>query len=68
MSNVNPLLEGMLDTFLYGVKQSGVTNYLVVALDQETASDLTARGFNTFHMPLQVRSACTHPPWVCGCG
>lgn len=54
MSNVNPLREGMLDTFLYGVKQAGVTNYLIVALDQETAADLTARGYNTFYMPLQV--------------
>lgn len=44
----------MLDTFLYGVKQAGVTNYLIVALDQETAADLTARGYNTFYMPLQV--------------
>lgn len=54
VSNVNPLREGMLDTFLSGVKQSGVTNYLIVALDQETASDLTGRGFNSFYMPIQV--------------
>jgi hypothetical protein len=45
----------MLDTFLSGVKQAGVTNYLVVALDQETASDLTGRGLNAFYMPIQVR-------------
>jgi hypothetical protein len=44
----------MLDTFLSGVKQSGVTNYLIVALDQETATDLTGRGFNSFYMPIQV--------------
>jgi hypothetical protein len=54
VSNVNPLREGMLDTFLSGVKQAGVTNYLVVALDQETATDLHGRGFNTFYMPIQV--------------
>lgn len=55
VSNVNPLREGMLDTFLTGVKQAGVTNYLIVALDQETAADLTGRGLNAFHMPIQVR-------------
>lgn len=54
VSNVNPLREGMLDTFLSGVKQAGVSNYLVVALDQETATDLTGRGFNAFHMPIEV--------------
>jgi hypothetical protein len=45
----------MLDTFLSGVNQAGVTNYLVVALDQETAADLTGRGLNAFYMPIQVR-------------
>jgi hypothetical protein len=54
VSNVNPLREGMLDTFLSGVKQAGVSNYVVVALDTETAADLTARGFNAFYMPKQV--------------
>lgn len=54
VSNVNPLREGMLDTFLSGVKQAGVTNYVIVALDQETATDLTGRGFNAFFMPIQV--------------
>lgn len=58
VSNVNPLREGMLDTFLSGVKQAGVSNYLVVALDQETATDLTGRGFNAFHMPIQVCAVC----------
>lgn len=58
VSNVNPLREGMLDTFLSGVKQAGVSNYLVVALDEETATDLTGRGFNAFHMPIQVCAVC----------
>lgn len=73
VSNVNPLREGMLDTFLSGVKQAGVTSYLIVALDQETASDLTARGFNAFYMPLQVgrrvyacRQVSVHA-WVDAC-
>jgi len=55
VSNVNPLREGMLDTFLAGIKQASVSNYLIVALDEETARDLTARGFNAFYMPIQVR-------------
>lgn len=54
VSNINPLREGMLDTFLSGVKQAGVSNYVVVALDTETAADLTARGFNAFYMPISV--------------
>lgn len=54
VSNINPLREGMLDTFLWSVKQAGVKNYLIVALDQETAADLTARGYNAFYMPIQV--------------
>jgi hypothetical protein len=56
VSNVNPLREGMLDTFLSGVKQAAVSNYVVVALDTETAADLTARGFNAFYMPMQVKA------------
>eukprot|EP00878_Enallax_costatus_P031431 GHUV01034376.1.p1 GENE.GHUV01034376.1~~GHUV01034376.1.p1 ORF type:complete len:298 (+),score=65.46 GHUV01034376.1:1192-2085(+) len=54
VSNINPLREGMLDTFLKGVKQAGLTNYLIVALDKETESDLLARNFNAFYMPIQI--------------
>lgn len=62
VSNVNPLREGMLDTFLSGVKQAEVSNYVIVALDTETASDLTARGFNAFYMPMQVGTGAGGSP------
>jgi hypothetical protein len=55
VSNVNPLREGMLETFLQGIKQAGVSNYLVVALDEETERELKFRNINVFHMPMQVR-------------
>jgi hypothetical protein len=55
VSNVNPLREGMLETFLHGIKQAGVSNYLVVALDEETERELKFRNINVFHMPMQVR-------------
>jgi hypothetical protein len=58
----------MLDTFLSGVKQSGVTNYLIVALDQETAADLTGRGFNSFYMPIQVGASGVFGDWGCVAG
>jgi hypothetical protein len=54
VSNVNPLREGMLETFLQGIKQAGVSNYLVVALDEETERELKFRNINVFHMPMQV--------------
>lgn len=54
VSNINPLREGMLDTFLKGVTQAKVTNYVIVALDKETESDLLARGFHSFYMPIQI--------------
>lgn len=54
VSNINPLREGMLDTFLKGVTQAAVTNYVIVALDKETEADLLARNFNSFYMPIQI--------------
>eukprot|EP00879_Flechtneria_rotunda_P018582 GHRR01019498.1.p1 GENE.GHRR01019498.1~~GHRR01019498.1.p1 ORF type:complete len:352 (+),score=74.77 GHRR01019498.1:376-1431(+) len=54
VSNVNPLREGMLDTFLHGVKQAGVTNYVIVALDHDTETDLKARDINVFYMPIGI--------------
>jgi hypothetical protein len=44
----------MLDTFLQGISQAGVTNYVIVTLDAETQADLQARTFNAFHMPVPV--------------
>jgi hypothetical protein len=55
VSNVNPLREGMLGTFLKGVQQAGVSNYLVVALDEETERELKFQNINVFYMPMQVR-------------
>jgi len=57
VSNVNPLREGMLDTFLSGVKQASILNYLVVALDKETEQDLQSRDINVFYMPIEISKA-----------
>jgi len=57
VSNVNPLREGMLDTFLSGVKQASITNYLIVALDKETEQDLQNRDINVFYMPIEISKA-----------
>ncbi|KAI8462685.1 MAG: nucleotide-diphospho-sugar transferase-domain-containing protein [Monoraphidium minutum] len=57
VSNKNPMLEGMLDTWLEGVKQAGITNYVVVALDEETVAGMKERGVNHFFMPLKVSKA-----------
>lgn len=54
VSNVNPLREGMLGTFLKGVQQARVSNYLVVALDEETERELKFQNINVFYMPMQV--------------
>uniref|UniRef100_A0A383W2G0 Nucleotide-diphospho-sugar transferase domain-containing protein n=1 Tax=Tetradesmus obliquus TaxID=3088 RepID=A0A383W2G0_TETOB len=54
VSNVNPLREGMLGTFLKGVQQAGVSNYLVVALDEETERELKFQNINVFYMPMQI--------------
>ncbi|GBF91185.1 glycosyltransferase [Raphidocelis subcapitata] len=54
VSNKNPMLEGMLDTWLRGVRGAGVSNYLVVALDEETAAGMKERGANHFLMPMKV--------------
>eukprot|EP00882_Tetradesmus_deserticola_P031170 GHRQ01035239.1.p1 GENE.GHRQ01035239.1~~GHRQ01035239.1.p1 ORF type:complete len:190 (-),score=60.34 GHRQ01035239.1:185-754(-) len=55
VSNINPLREGMLETFLKGVQQAGVSNYVVVALDEETERELKFSNVNVFYMPIQVR-------------
>lgn len=57
VSNKNPMLEGMLDTWLQGVQQAGVTNYVVVALDDETVAGMKARGVNHFYMPIKISTA-----------
>lgn len=54
LSNKIPFREGTLLTWLEAVRQAGVTNYLVVALDEETATGLQQRGNNVFHMPVPV--------------
>eukprot|EP00882_Tetradesmus_deserticola_P008116 GHRQ01008551.1.p1 GENE.GHRQ01008551.1~~GHRQ01008551.1.p1 ORF type:complete len:388 (+),score=149.73 GHRQ01008551.1:453-1616(+) len=54
VSNINPLREGMLETFLKGVQQAGVSNYVVVALDEETERELKFSNVNVLYMPLQI--------------
>ncbi|KAF6264156.1 nucleotide-diphospho-sugar transferase-domain-containing protein [Scenedesmus sp. NREL 46B-D3] len=54
VSNVNPLREGMLETFLKGIQQAGVANYVVVALDEETERELKFRNVNVFYMPMEI--------------
>jgi hypothetical protein len=57
VSNRNPLYEGMLDTWLSGVKQAGVQNYLVVALDTETEKALVAKGVNVYFMNVTIHKS-----------
>jgi hypothetical protein len=54
VSNMNPLREGMLGTFLEGVKQAKVENYVIVALDEETTKELEKQNINVFHMPIEI--------------
>lgn len=57
VSNKNPLFEGMLDTFLSGVKQAQISNYLVVALDKETESAMLEKNVNVFYWDLKITEA-----------
>lgn len=57
VSNKNPLLEGMLDTFLEGVQQAKISNYLIVALDEETERALASRGLNVYFLKLQIANS-----------
>jgi hypothetical protein len=57
VSNRNPLYEGMLDTWLSGVKQAGVQNYLVVALDSETEKAMLAKNVNVFFMNITIHKS-----------
>jgi hypothetical protein len=54
VSNMNPLREGMLETFLKGIKQAKVSNYVIVALDTETTDALKAKDINVFYMPVEI--------------
>jgi hypothetical protein len=54
VSNMNPLREGMLGTFLEGVKQAKVDNYVIVALDEETTQEMQKQNINVFHMPIEI--------------
>ncbi len=44
----------MLETFLNGVKNSGVSNHLVMALDKETTDWCAAHGFNAYNLDLEI--------------
>jgi len=54
VSNMNPLREGMLTTFLEGIHQANVSNYLIVALDEETTDALKEKNINVFYMPVEI--------------
>jgi hypothetical protein len=57
VSNRNPLYEGMLDTWLFGIKQAGIENYLVVALDTETEKALLAKNVNVYFMNITIHKS-----------
>jgi hypothetical protein len=45
---------GMLDTWMEGVKRSGVKNAMVIALDDETRQNAEARGVPSHQMHIEV--------------
>lgn len=48
---------GMLDTWMEGVKRSGVKNAMVIALDDETRQNAEARGVPSHQMHIEVAKA-----------
>ncbi len=56
MSNKNYASPGgMLDTWMAGVKRSGVKNAMVIALDPETKANAQANGLTAHEMHIPVR-------------
>lgn len=49
----------MLGQFVDAVKKIGVTNFLVVAIDQATSDFLNKRGVANYVRPLRTRSGST---------
>ena len=55
VSNINYARKGgMLDLWMDGVKRSGVKNAMVVALDEETKSNVEERGVKAFLFDMQI--------------
>lgn len=61
VANKNVNWDGMLATFCKGVKDAGVTNHLILALDQETKDWCAQNGYNAYLLKLEVHA-------VRGCG
>lgn len=57
VANKNTMWDGMLQTFLSGVKRAGVNNHLIIALDQETTTWAEKNGYNAFLHDVQVHKA-----------
>lgn len=60
ISNRNYAGKGnMLDTWMRNVRRAGVTNAMVVALDEDTRKHAEGEGFASLVMTLQVRIRTT---------
>lgn len=58
LSNINLAAPGgMLDTWMEGVKRSGVKNAMVIALDSETRQNAEARGIPSHQMHVKIPKA-----------
>eukprot|EP00798_Chlamydomonas_sp_ICE-L_P003487 gene3487-13553_t len=53
VANKNTLRDGMLGTFCTGIKNSGVKNHLLLALDEETKAWADENGVNAYLFQLQ---------------
>lgn len=54
VANKNVNWDGMLNTFCSGIKRAGVTNHLIMALDEETKAWADANGFNAYLMKIEI--------------
>jgi len=57
VANKNTLWGGMLETFTTGFKKAGVSNHLVLALDDETKKWCDEHGINAYLLALQVHKS-----------
>jgi len=57
ISDFNLVREGMLTTFLKCVKRSGMTNYLVVGLDDEIYKHLKSQGVPVYYKNKKIAAA-----------
>lgn len=61
VANKNVNWDGMLATFCQGVKDSGIKNHLILALDQETKDWADNLGYHAYIMPLEVHKVGGDP-------